>query len=239
MPASLTCLPNLLKRSAFHFQSLRSTAFMRSSQGSFSFSGDNPRRRAHHVPESQRLRVGNDLVAVLRDVAGAGVRAHRRQADITQQLAEVGRLLAVVAGELDLAESRRVNLAQRAFEILFSFGLDRPQLDAERDLAVMVGHGDAAHQGSGRQASSRGHEKRTSAQHESAPLFVESRAHPRGGPGRRSTRHSRPRRQGSETYCTGSPILGQGRRTARRAESTPAGTRLSDGRAIPNQPGSA
>ena len=96
------------------------------------------------------------------------------------QLAEVGGVLAVVAGEFDFAEARGIDLAQRAFEIFLRFGLDRPQLDAERDLAVMIGQGDAAHQRSGRQASSRGHEKRTSAKHESAPLFVESAPSGRG-----------------------------------------------------------
>ena len=57
-------------------------------------------------------------------------------------LREIGGSLAVVAREFDFAESRRVDLAQRAFEVFLGFGLHRPQLDAQRDLAVVIGEGD-------------------------------------------------------------------------------------------------
>jgi len=83
------------------------------------------------------------------------MRADRRESDGLEQRAYVRGGFAVVAGELDLAEAERMELAQRAFEIFLRFGLHGPQLDAERNLDVMVGeHGGTQRTGS-RTGSSR------------------------------------------------------------------------------------
>ena len=67
------------------------------------------------------------------------MRADRREPDGLEQRADFGGGFAVIAGKLDLAEAERIELAQRAFEILLRFFLHGPQLDAQRDLVVMVG----------------------------------------------------------------------------------------------------
>ena len=95
----------------------------------------------------------------LRDVARARVGADQREADVLHELREIGGGFAVVAGEFDFTESGRVHLAQRAFEVLGGLVLDGPELDAQRDLAVVVGERSTRHEGPGRDAGSGGHEK--------------------------------------------------------------------------------
>ena len=105
------------------------------------------------------------------------MRAHQGEPDGLQERNELGRGAAVITREFDLAKTRLVHLAQGPFEVLRGLGFHRPELDSRGDLPAVMRGERATQYGSGRDARSRGHEKRTSAQH-GRPLCLLTPAHP-------------------------------------------------------------
>jgi hypothetical protein len=108
--------------------------------------GVRQRRGADDVLEPERPGIGNDLVGRSRDRIRASVHAHGRESDGLEERADVRGALAIETREFDLAESHRVEFAQRAFEIFFGLVLHGPHLDSQRNLVVVVCESDAGNQ---------------------------------------------------------------------------------------------